>query len=85
MSGTANVTASSRIHPKITDTTTDMYMPTAAMRDAWCVSSAMCAEASKPVIVYCDISRPRPNTYQKTMLPKFVPENPELLIVWVKT
>ncbi len=69
----------------MTETTTDMYMPTAAIRDAWCVSSAMCADASKPVIVYCDISRPRPNTYQKTMLPKFVPENPELLTVWVNT
>ena len=45
----------------------------------------MCAEASKPVIVYCDISRPRPNTYQKTMLPKPVPEKPELLIVSVNT
>ena len=41
-----------------------MYIPTAAMRDAWCVSSAMCADASKPVIVYCDISRPRPKTNQ---------------------
>ena len=70
MSGTANVTASSSTQPKATDTTTDMYMPTAAIRDAWCVSSAMCAEASKPVIVYCDISSPSPNTYQKTMLPK---------------
>src|SRR5262249_29143749 len=50
---------------KITETTTDMYMPTAAMREALCVSSAMCADASKPVIVYCAISRPRPNTSQK--------------------
>ena len=33
-------------------------------REAWCVSSAMCAEASKPVIVYCESSRPRPNTNQ---------------------
>ena len=62
-----------------------MYIPTAAIRDAWCVSSAMCADASKPVIVYCDISRPRPKTYQKTMLPKFVPLKPELLTVSVKT
>src|SRR5262245_1410492 len=85
VSGTANVTARSRIQPNTTETTTDMYIPTAAMRDAWFVSSAMCAEASKPVIVYCDISRPRPNTYQKTMLPKFVPEKPELLIVCVNT
>src|SRR4051794_13680646 len=85
VSGTANVTASSSTHPKATETTTDMYMPTAAIRDAWCVSSAMCADASKPVIVYCDISRPRPNTYQNTMLPQPVPEKPELLIVSVNT
>ena len=85
VSGTANVTASSRIQPKITDATTAMYMPTAAIREAWFVSSAMWAEASKPVIVYCDISRPSPNTYQKTMLPKPVPENPELLTVSVNT
>src|SRR4051795_4369657 len=81
----ANVTASSRIQPKTTDTTTDMYMPTAAMRDACAVSSAMCAEASKPVIVYCDISRPWPKTYQNMKTPKFVPEKPELLIVCPKT
>ena len=34
------------------------------------VSSAMCAEASKPVMVYCAISSPIPNTYQNTMLLK---------------
>src|ERR1044072_1126033 len=33
VSGTAKVTASSRIHPKTTDATTDMYMPTAAIRE----------------------------------------------------
>ncbi len=44
--GIANVTATSRMKPKITETTTDMYIPTAAIREAWCVSSAMCAEAS---------------------------------------
>ena len=70
VSGTANVTASRSTQPKTTETTTDMYMPTAAIREAWCVSSAMWAEASKPVIVYCDISSPSPNTYQKTMLPQ---------------
>ncbi len=63
--GIAKVTASSRIQPNRTETTTDMYMPIAAVRDAWCVSSAMCAEASKPVIVYCESRRPRPNTNQK--------------------
>ena len=40
-------------------------MPTAAIREAWWVSSAMCAEASKPVIVYWAIRRPSPNTSQK--------------------
>ena len=45
-------------------------MPTAAIRDALCVSSAMCADASKPVIVYWAISRPRPKTNQNTAWPK---------------
>src|SRR5262245_36908818 len=81
----ANVTASSRIQPNTTETTTDMYMPTAAIREASRVSSAMCADASKPVIVYCDISRPSPNTYQNMSDEKLCPEKPELLIVCVKT
>src|SRR5215213_7516890 len=38
--GIENVTARSRIQPKITEATTDMYMPTAAVRDASRVSSA---------------------------------------------
>ena len=83
--GIANVTPSRRTKPKITDTTTDMYMPTAAPRDASCVSSAMCADASKPVIVYWAIRRPIPKTYQNMMLPKLWPWNPELLIVCPKT
>jgi hypothetical protein len=56
--GTANVTATSRKKPKKTEATTDMYMPTAADRDAWFVSSAMWAEASKPVMVYWAIRSP---------------------------
>ena len=85
--GTASVTATSRMNPKMTDMTTDMYMPTAAIREAWCVSSAMCAEASKPVIVYCAISRPVANTYQKTGLEKFtsVVPKPEAFTVSPKT
>ena len=63
--GIANVTATSRMKPKTTEATTDMYMPTAAIREAWWVSSAMCADASKPVIVYWAIRRPSPNTSQK--------------------
>ena len=65
VSGIASVTATSRMKPKNTDTTTAMYMPTAAARDAsFKFSSAMCADASKPVIVYCAIARPVRNTYQ---------------------
>ena len=45
-SGTANVTATSRMNPKITDTTTDMTIPQAAPIEADLVSSLMCAEAS---------------------------------------
>src|SRR5712691_7925043 len=37
--GIANVTATSRMNPKITDTTTDITMPMAAEREAFCVSS----------------------------------------------
>src|ERR1700693_2555212 len=44
--GIANVTATSRMNPKMTDTTTDMTMPMAAEREALRVSSLMCAEAS---------------------------------------
>src|SRR5829696_3619618 len=75
--GTASVTATSRMKPKITDTTTDMYMPTAAIRDALFVSSAMCAEASKPVIVYWAINKPVANTYQNTGLPKLTSALPK--------
>src|SRR3954453_9081126 len=45
-SGIANVTATSRMKPKITDITTDMTTPIAAERDALRVSSLMCADAS---------------------------------------
>src|SRR5690606_30034944 len=75
-SGTAKVTATSRMKPNTTDATTAMTMPRAAVRDADRVSSLMCADASNPVIVYCDISRPMPNTNQKAES-----ENPELLMV----
>src|SRR5919205_3187407 len=83
--GIAKVTARRRIQPKTTDATTDMYMPTAAILEAFAVSSAMCADASKPVIVYWAISRPWPNTYQNMNAPKLWPEKPELLIVCPKT
>src|SRR5919109_2156547 len=56
VSGIANVTATRRMNPKTAETNTDVHMPVAAMRDAAFVSSAVCADASKPVIVYCAIS-----------------------------
>ena len=46
VSGIANVTATSRTKPKITETTTDITIPTAAPRPAFRVSSERCAEAS---------------------------------------
>src|SRR6187200_1497383 len=86
--GSASVTASSRMKPKKTDATTDIYIPTAAEREALCVSSATCADASKPVIVYWAMSRPVRNTYQTTMLLKLSgagsPPQPVALTVSVK-
>src|SRR5215212_6488547 len=83
--GIANVTATSRMKPNTTETTTDMTIPIAAVREALRVSSLMCAEASKPVIVYWAISRPMPATNQNTGLEKSTPENPEVLTVSVNT
>src|SRR4026209_376366 len=86
--GSASVTATSRMKPKKTEATTDIYIPTAANREALCVSSAVCADASKPVIVYWAISRPVRNTYQNTMLLKLVgagsPPQPVAFTVSVK-
>ena len=39
----------------------------------------------RPVIVYCDMSRPWPNTYQNMNTPKLCPPKPELLSVCPKT
>ena len=85
--GIAKVTARSRTQPKTTETTTDMYMPTAAMREAEWVSSAVCADASKPVIVYCESSSPRPNTNQNAGFEKLSPAlpYPDALTVSPKT
>src|SRR5687768_3799475 len=75
--------------PKITDATTDMYIPTAADREAWRVSSATWADASKPVIVYWAISNPVSATYQNTGLLNEVgaasPPQPVRFSVSVKT
>ena len=50
--------ATSRMKPKITDTTTENTMPRGADVSASWVSSDMCADASYPVSVYCALSRP---------------------------
>ena len=75
------------MNPKTTDTKTDVHIPVAAMREALCVSSAVCADASNPVIVYCDISRPSPKTNQNAGFVNEVvpPPYPELLTVSVNT
>ena len=72
---------------KKTEATTEVHIPTAAPREALCVSSAVWAEASNPVIVYCAISSPSPRTNQKAGFEKDVvlPPKPELLTVSVKT
>src|SRR5688572_1015598 len=87
VSGTANVTASRRIQPKKTDATTDVHMPVAAIREALFVSSAVCAEASKPVIVYWASRSASPHTNQNVGLDQLVvpPPKPELFKVSVKT
>ena len=46
LAGITNVTATSRMKPKMTETTTDITMPQAAPSDAFRVSSLMCADAS---------------------------------------
>src|SRR5262249_27907076 len=51
-SAAANVIASSTTQPISADQNTDPQTPFAAAFAAPCVSSEMCAEASKPVIVY---------------------------------
>src|SRR5262245_16693433 len=84
--GIANVTARRRIQPKITETTTEVHIPVAAIREALLVSSAVCADASKPVIVYCGSSMPSPSTSRNASPNEVVPSpKPELLIVFVNT
>src|SRR5689334_22517304 len=83
--GMANVTATSRMNPKITDTTTDITMPMAADREAFRVSSLMWAEASYPVIVYWAIRSPIPHTTQNIGFEKLWPWNPEKFSVSVNT
>ncbi len=76
------MTAVSRMKPAITETTTAQSIPVAAERDAWCVSSAMWADASYPVSVYWAMPiEPIAKTIQNTPLLQPAPENPELLTV----
>src|SRR3712207_3126647 len=83
--GMANVTARRRIQPKMTEATTAVHMPVAAIREALFVSSAVWAEASKPVIVYCASRRPRPQTNRNVNPPVVPPPKPELFTVSVNT
>src|SRR3954454_7060458 len=85
--GIANVTATRRTKPKMTDTKTEVHMPTATSRDALWVSSAVWADASKPVIVYWAMRSPRPNTNQNAGFEKDTvdPPKPELFTRSVKT
>src|ERR671921_475795 len=58
----ANVIASSTNHPISADQKTDCQTPRAAALAAPRVSSETCAEASKPVIVYCVSRKPSGST-----------------------
>src|SRR5260221_14530706 len=60
-------------------------MPCADAFGAPVVSSERCAEASKPVIVYCVRITPSGTTYRKNFQPLVPPEKPELFTQWVKT
>ena len=61
-------------------------MPIAAIRDALLVSSAVCADASNPVIVYCGSSMPSAKHEQEREPELVVPSpKPELLMVCVNT
>src|SRR5262245_48557381 len=71
---TAYQTPRSRIHPKITDTTTDFQIPFGPETSASWVSSVMCADASYPVSVYCASSMPIRKTY--SVVEKNPVENP---------
>ena len=84
--GIAKVTATSRMNPKTTDTKTDVHIPVAAILDALFVSSAVCADASNPVIVYWAIRSPSPKTNQNAGFPNevVVPPKPELFTFSVK-
>src|SRR3954453_2452796 len=71
VSAAANVIASSTTQPISADQNTDCHTPLAADLAAPCVSSEMCAEASKPVIVYCVSRKPSGSTYHQNIpLPK---------------
>src|SRR6476659_4480058 len=77
------------MNPKITEMTTDQTIPLGDEVSASWVSSDMCAEASKPVSVYCALSRPTRATYSgmpRNRRPKpWLASKPVLLTVVEKT
>ena len=56
------MTPISSTQPAITETRIDITMPRGPLREALCVSSVMCADASNPVSVYWASSRPSSST-----------------------
>jgi hypothetical protein len=61
MLGSMSTKLQSMIQPARPDQRTEVTMPIGTAREALSVSSAVCAEASYPVIVYTGSSRPRRN------------------------
>src|SRR6202140_4599665 len=59
--GMAQVRESIRRYPKTPETATDVTIPQGARRRGSIVSSATCAEASKPVYVHCACNSPSTN------------------------
>ena len=69
-----------RMKPATTDTQIEVMMPLGPLRAASCVSSVMCAEASKPVMVYCASIMPTSAT-QMTLPLKPAAGRPVLLLL----
>src|SRR4051794_11680112 len=64
----------------------ERQIPLAAASDAADVSSDRCADASKPVIVYCVRSRPSGSTRNQNLTSAMAPlSKPELLILVLNT
>src|SRR5690625_399501 len=78
---TANRNDSRMIQPPMAEYAIDRQMPLAAPCEAAAVSSDRCADASKPVIVYCVSKKPSGNTRNQY----FASSYPELFKRSVKT